>query len=100
MLLTKWLHKIEYAELVPRILVMRISIVHTPPQAKLRWHHNKLGPKCSKPSGGQRFGKDVSKLIEGGDKPNIQFLVQHFFSDKMEVEFDMLRPCMKLGIHG
>jgi hypothetical protein len=55
----------------------------------------KLGPKISEGRMRKRFGKNISKLIPGGDEQNCNFLFSNSITNEVIIDFSMLSASMK-----
>ena len=55
----------------------------------------KLGSKISEGRMRKRFGKNISKLILGGDEPNLNVLFSNSITNEVIIDFNMLSASMK-----
>lgn len=46
----------------------------------------------------QWFGKDICSLLQGGNMRGFKEALRYFFTNKMDVNFDMLAARMKHGV--
>ena len=68
--------------------------LNSPPQADVGNHH-KLGFEKQELGRGDAFGEDVSHMVRGLDEFNQNIMINHLFTNKMVINFDVLCTSMK-----
>ena len=71
-----------------------------PPQTNGAHWNQKFGLKSLKPWRRKAFGKNISQLVNSGDKFDLKIFAKDSFSDEVEVHFNMLCTSMKNRIRG